>query len=58
MIETMRDFIHKVDVLGIKYMVTGTYALGAYGGIRMTRDIDVSSNLKRNIHGHFCLIQR
>lgn len=41
MIETMRDFIQKVDGLGIEYMVTGSYAMGAYGEIRMTRDIDV-----------------
>jgi hypothetical protein len=41
MIETMRDFITKVDDLGIEYMVTGSYAMSAYGEIRMTRDIDV-----------------
>lgn len=41
MIETMRDFIEKIDALGIEYMVTGSYAMGAYGEIRMTRDVDV-----------------
>jgi len=41
MIETMRDFIEKIDDLGIEYMVTGSYAMSAYGEIRMTRDIDV-----------------
>ena len=41
MIETLRDFVTKVDELGIEYMVTGSYAMSAYGEIRMTRDIDV-----------------
>jgi len=41
MIETMRDFVGKVDALGIEYMVTGSYAMSAFGEIRMTRDIDV-----------------
>src|SRR5205085_7074558 len=41
MIETMRDFITKVDRLGIEYMVTGSYAMSAYGEIRMTKDIDI-----------------
>lgn len=41
MIETLRDFINKMDELGIEYMVTGSYAMSAYGEIRMTKDIDV-----------------
>jgi hypothetical protein len=41
MIETMRDFIERIDDLGIDYMVTGSYAMSTYGEIRMTRDIDV-----------------
>jgi hypothetical protein len=41
MIETMRDFIGKIEDLGVEYMVTGSYAMSAYGEIRMTRDIDV-----------------
>ena len=41
MIETLRDFIAKMDALGIEYMVTGSYAMSAYGEIRMTKDIDV-----------------
>lgn len=41
MIETMRDFIAKLNDLGIEYMVTGSYAMSAYGEIRMTRDIDI-----------------
>lgn len=41
MIETLRDFIEKMDRLSIGYMVTGSYAMAAYGEIRMTRDIDI-----------------
>ena len=41
MIETLRDFVTKVEGLGIDYMVTGSYAMSAYGEIRMTRDIDI-----------------
>ncbi len=41
MIETLRDFVTKVDELGIEYMVTGSFVMSAYGEIRMTRDIDV-----------------
>jgi hypothetical protein len=41
MIETLRDFVSKANVLGIEYMVTGSFAMSAYGEIRFTRDIDV-----------------
>lgn len=41
MIETLRDFIEKMNALRIEYMVTGSYAMSAYGEIRMTKDIDV-----------------
>ena len=41
MIETLRDFVEKMNRLGIEYMVTGSYAMSAYGEIRMTKDIDV-----------------
>lgn len=41
MIETLRDFVAKANVLGIEYMVTGSFAMSAYGEIRFTRDIDV-----------------
>lgn len=45
MIETLRDFVEKVDELGIDYMVTGSYAMSVFGEIRMTRDIDVVIHL-------------
>ena len=41
MIETSRDFVAKVGELEIEYMVTGSFAMSAYGEIRFTRDIDV-----------------
>lgn len=41
MIDTLRDFVDKMNALGIEYMVTGSYAMSAYGEVRMTRDIDV-----------------
>jgi hypothetical protein len=41
MIETLRDFVGKMEQLEIDYMVTGSYAMSAYGEIRMTKDIDV-----------------
>ena len=46
MIETLRDFVSKVNELGIEYMITGSYAMSAYGEIRMTRDIDVVVRLR------------
>lgn len=41
MIETLRDFVAKANVLGIEYMVTGSFAMSAYAEIRFTRDIDI-----------------
>ena len=41
MIDTLKDFVDKVDVLEISYMVTGSFAMSAYGEIRYTRDIDI-----------------
>jgi hypothetical protein len=46
MIETLRDFVSKMNELGIEYMVTGSYAMSAFGEIRMTRDIDVVVQLR------------
>jgi len=41
MIETLRDFVAKANALGIEYMVTGSFAMSAYGEVRFTRDIDI-----------------
>lgn len=46
MVDTLRDFVIKMNDLGIEYMVTGSYAMSAYGEIRMTRDIDVVIELR------------
>ena len=41
MIDTLRDFVEKANSIGVEYMVTGSFAMSAYGEPRMTRDIDV-----------------
>ena len=41
MIETLRDFVAKTNELRIEYMVTGSFAMSAYGEVRFTRDIDI-----------------
>ena len=41
MLEALRDFVERVEGLGVEYMVTGSFAMSAYGEIRFTRDIDV-----------------
>src|SRR5688572_8154943 len=41
MVETLRDFVERAGRLGIEYMVTGSFAMSAYGEIRYTRDIDI-----------------
>ncbi|MFN0277314.1 MAG: DUF6036 family nucleotidyltransferase [Pyrinomonadaceae bacterium] len=41
MIETLRDFVKIADNLRIKYMVTGSFAMSAFGEIRTTRDVDI-----------------
>lgn len=46
MLETLRDFVAKVDSLGVEYMISGSYAMSVYGEIRTTRDIDVVIELR------------
>lgn len=46
-LETLRDFVEKAGKLGIEYMVTGSFAMSAYGEIRYTRDIDIVIQLER-----------
>ncbi len=41
MVEVLRDFVERAGRLGIDYMVTGSFAMSAYGVIRFTRDIDI-----------------
>lgn len=48
MIETLRNFVERAGRLGIEYMVTGSFAMSAYGEIRSTRDIDIVVQLREN----------
>lgn len=48
MIETLRDFVERAERLDIEYMVTGSFAMSAYGEIRSTRDIDIVVQLREN----------
>lgn len=45
--ETLQDFISKANKLGVEYMVTGSFAMSAYGHIRYTRDIDIVVQIDR-----------
>lgn len=47
-LETLRDFVGKSKDLGIEYMVTGSFAMSAYGQIRYTRDIDIIVQIERS----------
>ena len=47
MIETMRDFIGKIDDLGIEYMATGSYAIGK--GITLNSDQGYCQSYKLRI---------
>jgi len=53
MIETLRDFVTKANALGIEYMITGSFAMSAYGEIRFTRDIDVVLQISEDQTKHF-----
>ena len=58
MIEILRDFVTKMNALEIEYMLTGSFAMSAYGEIRMTRDIDVVIQLaEKNITPLFALFR-
>ena len=40
MLETLKDFVQRLDDLGIQYMITGSFAMHAYATGRLTYDID------------------
>lgn len=40
MIETLKDFVQRLNDLGIQYMITGSFAMHAYATGRLTYDID------------------
>ena len=52
-LETLRDFVAKANKLGIEYMVTGSFAMSAYGQIRYTRDIDIIVQMDREVVAAF-----
>lgn len=54
MIDTLRDFVTLADELGIDYMVTGSFAMSAYGEIRFTRDIDIVIKIAEKDVDDFC----
>ena len=40
MIEALKDFVQRLDELGIQYMITGSFAINAFAVGRLTCDID------------------
>lgn len=40
MVETLKDFVLRLEDLGIQYMITGSFAMHAYATGRLTYDID------------------
>ena len=47
MLETLKDFVQRLDDLGIQYMITGSFAMHAYATGRLTYDIDVILDVSR-----------
>ncbi len=48
MLEVLRDFVQKAEQTAISYMVTGSFAMSAYGEMRFTRDIDIVIEIRRD----------
>ena len=42
-----RDVLHRLEALGLRWYVTGSWSLGVYAEPRMTRDIDIVIDLAR-----------
>lgn len=55
-IELLRFTIDALERLGISYAVVGSYASGAWGEPRMTRDIDIVINLAANQVESLCAV--
>ncbi|MGH9820869.1 MAG: hypothetical protein ACRD43_11925 [Pyrinomonadaceae bacterium] len=53
MIETLKDFIQRLDELGIEYMITGSFAMHAYATGRLTYDIDAIIEISSRDAGRF-----
>ena len=39
-----REFVQQMNVLNVEYLLIGGYAMGAYGHIRATSDLDLFIN--------------
>ena len=53
-VDLLRYLLAALERLGIPYMLVGSFASGAYGEPRMTRDIDVVVDLKRQQVADLC----
>lgn len=53
LVESLRDFVGKAETLGVDYMVTGSFAMSAYGEIRHTRDINIVIELPLSLATKF-----
>jgi len=59
MLEVLRDFVQKAERLDISYMVTGSFAMSAYGEMRFTRDIDIVIEMEAaRVDEFFLLFER
>ena len=56
MLEVLRDFVEKAAQAEILYMVTGSFAMSAYGKPRFTRDIDIVLEIKPETVDKFCAL--
>lgn len=45
-----RDVVAKLEALGLRYYITGSWALAMYAEPRMTRDIDIVLDLERSVY--------
>lgn len=53
MIDTLKDFVQRLDDLGIQYMITGSFAMHAYATGRLTFDIDAVIEVSSEDAGRF-----
>jgi hypothetical protein len=53
MIETLKDFVRRLDDLGIQYMITGSFAMHVYATGRLTYDIDAVVEVSSHDAGRF-----
>ena len=53
MVETLKDFVQRLDELGIQYMITGSFAMHSYATGRLTYDIDAVIEISSQDAGRF-----